>query len=388
MSTLIRSCGDALAWPRHPTVLQHALLAWLLTAGLLLTGVYLLASSYQPAWPDSAFAPRVPSWMQLAVLGAGTLALTGPFAWLMFRRQLSREYELEQLIVHHPDHLDLHFQPVYDMRTESCVGADCLLRLRSLKGRAIAPEHVLAILANEPHLQRLLTRKVLTKSMTYLAGWLRIDPLRFLSVNVNAADLEDRDLTAWLAHEMADIGIRPAQLHLDVRSPEDGTFSGTAALNAEAVRRAGVKLWLDGFRPGVDNLANLLGLPLDGVKLDRSVVEGLDRDDDSGFGDVQVFLSDAQALGLRVAAEGVSNAPALAALRTLKFRLQQGNLLAKPEPLSSFLSAESVALSPKMRRRIEAMSRWPYSSLPPLGAADRSTADTRPPDAGDFAPKH
>jgi EAL domain-containing protein (putative c-di-GMP-specific phosphodiesterase class I) len=108
-----------------------------------------------------------------------------------------------------------------------------------------------------------------------------------------------------------------------------------AAVLAE-LRGAGVRVSIDDFGTGYSSLMHLNRFPIDFLKIDRSFVEGLDRDPAAG-NIVTAVISMAHALGLPTIAEGVETGEQLYTLRRLGCDYAQGYLFARPQLLPETL---------------------------------------------------
>ena len=98
-----------------------------------------------------------------------------------------------------------------------------------------------------------------------------------------------------------------------------------------ALRELGVKLAIDDFGNGYSSLSYLKRFPVDVIKIDRSIVEGLGHNQgDSAI--VSATISLAHALGLEVIAEGMETGEAVAELRSLGCNFGQGDYWATPQP--------------------------------------------------------
>lgn len=349
----------------------HALAVWLGSAALLAAAAAAVGyGAWQLALQTGAWGQR--EWLWVGLVALGCLLLSSPLAWLLFQRERSREHELEQIIRHKPTQLRLQYQPVFDVRNYQCVGADALLRLYTDSGKLIPPDQVLSIFERHVGMTRVLTRKVLTLAMQDLFGWLRRDPKRYVSVNITATDLGDWELPMWLAHELAGVGVRPSQLRLELAWVAGGLDMRQADA-LEKLRRLGVAVWVDSYGADGATLVGLQGVAVDGVKLDRSWVEGLDRNDPEHMAMVCAAVDEVRSCGMQVAAEGVSSEPALAALRSLKVRFLQGYLLAKPCSAQQLIEVFEMGLGERVRERIGQMSRWPDSER--AGVSSLATLD-------------
>lgn len=154
-----------------------------------------------------------------------------------------------------------------------------------------------------------------------------------LRVAVNLSPVQFRD--AGLVHEMADTlartGLTPGRLEVEVT---EGVLIDDAARAIgvlSAVRALGVGVVLDDFGTGYSGLGYLRSFAFDKVKIDRSFVGGLGRDE-GATAIVRAVIGLGHALGLLVTAEGVETRAQLDALRALGCDRVQGYLLGRPAP--------------------------------------------------------
>ena len=111
----------------------------------------------------------------------------------------------------------------------------------------------------------------------------------------------------------------------------------------------GVHVALEGFGGGTSALEHLTRLPLDILKLDRSLITRIDRDPQSRAL-CESMIGIGRALGLDVVAEGVETPAQLAALRTFGCNFAQGFHIARPTPLTELIELlqDDAALWPKL----------------------------------------
>ncbi|MGH2676498.1 MAG: EAL domain-containing protein, partial [Actinomycetota bacterium] len=109
------------------------------------------------------------------------------------------------------------------------------------------------------------------------------------------------------------------------------------------LRAVGVRMSIDDFGTGFSSLLHLNRFPIDFLKVDRSFVEGLDRDPGAA-NIVTAVISMAHALGMPTIAEGVETAEQLYTLRRLGCDYAQGYLFARPQVLADVL--ELLATNP------------------------------------------
>jgi len=156
------------------------------------------------------------------------------------------------------------------------------------------------------------------------------DPVR-MSVNLSARQVARSDVAGCVERVLAATGLEPGLLDLEITEHAllgDSDHS-TAALRE--LKSLGVRLVLDDFGTGYSSLSHLRRFTIDALKIDRSFVDGADRDSDDGAV-VKAVLGMAGALGVDVTAEGVETSAQLSLLRDHGCRFVQGYLFAPPGP--------------------------------------------------------
>ena len=173
--------------------------------------------------------------------------------------------------------LVLYYQPKMDLTTGAVVGVEALARLRDEDGTVLAPGQFLPALDRSGELTA-LTAQVLDQAVAQAAGWLAAGIPLAVAINVPAPALVER-----FGEQVRDALVRhglPGEL-LYVEVTEESLLhdrrAGRAAI--EAVRALGVRVAVDDYGTGWSSLTYLRELPLDELKLDRSFISGMARDD-------------------------------------------------------------------------------------------------------------
>lgn len=229
--------------------------------------------------------------------------------------------------------IEVLFQPQYSCENEAVVGAEALVRWHYPEHGMLAGDRVFA-LAQQAGLAPDLARHVHVIAMQAAVRW--PDDVR-LSLNATAVDLADPDFPALLQACLAESGLSPARLTLEITEQAliDGLESAARMLCALTDR--GIAIALDDFGAGFCNFRYLKVLPLAALKLDRSMVEGIttDRRDLAVF---RAIMAMARALDLKVIAEGVETAAQRAAVCREGCDRWQGFLGAEPMSEDAFAS--------------------------------------------------
>jgi diguanylate cyclase (GGDEF)-like protein len=223
--------------------------------------------------------------------------------------------------------LTLQYQPIVELATPRVVGAEALVRWWR-GGEVVAPREFLGA-AEESGLIVPLGEWVLRQACAQGAAWQRASWEVGISVNLSARQITAPGFAARVAAIMAETGLPPGLLTLEVNErilvEEDGLIVDRLA----DLRRTGVRLAIDDFGIGYASLAYLRQLSLDIIKVDPSFVAGL-GDDDTLTLLTKTVVQVGRELGLQVIAEGIEQPRQLSALRGMGCDFGQGFLIARP----------------------------------------------------------
>ena len=198
----------------------------------------------------------------------------------------------------------LHYQPIMDLENGGVTGFEALVRWDH-PARGLVPPGDFIGLAEETGLIVALGDWVLREACDQVARWQTTshEPLN-LAVNLSAVQLRSPAIIGHVAAALADAGLPPHQLTLEVT--ETSLLRDTAAVREVliALKRIGVRLAIDDFGTGYSSFAHLQWLPIDVIKVDRSFVSVVgDGPQHAAF--ARAIVNVAHTLGLETVAEGV-----------------------------------------------------------------------------------
>ena len=230
------------------------------------------------------------------------------------------------------DELTLFYQPKVDCRTGAVAGVEALVRWRHPQQGLIPPDRFIP-LAEQTGLIRPLTRWVLNSAIGQARAWHDEGLLLSVAVNLSAHDLQDVELPGWLAALLAQWGVGPEWLKLELT--ESALMSDPAqALDVlTELCDLGVRIAIDDFGTGYSSLGYLKRLPAHEIKIDRSFVADMAAEErDRAI--VRSTIDLGHNLGLAAVAEGVEDQRTLDLLGGLGCDLAQGFYLSRPLPAS------------------------------------------------------
>lgn len=215
------------------------------------------------------------------------------------------------------EHAQLFFQPQISAADTKFIGVECLLREVLPDGRIDGPARLLAV-AEDAGETAELDWWVLQQAVIASRRW----PGLSLAINVSAAQFFDSRFPTRLADLLSACGASPSQIELELL--EGGLIQNfdKAVETIDALRGQGMTVSLDDFGTGYSSLSYLQRLPIDKLKLDKSMVEGVGQLKATAV--IQAVCALSRALGIKVLAEGVETAEQVAMLRTLGCHQYQG----------------------------------------------------------------
>ena len=227
----------------------------------------------------------------------------------------------------------LHYQPKMDVVTGQIKGLEALVRWQR-PGRGLVAPAAFIPLAEETGLIVPLGAWVLSEACAQAARWARTDlPAVTVSVNLSVRQCQP-ELLKTVAQALETAGLNPGQLELEITESFLAKDARELVAVLRELRTMGIKLSIDDFGSGYFSFTSLKDLPVDVLKIDRSLIQELE----TNAGDVAIvraIIVMAHTLGLRVVGEGVETTGQLAVLRELGCDQAQGYLLSKPQDAST-----------------------------------------------------
>ena len=275
--------------------------------------------------------------------------------------------ELEQELRHALERreLVLHYQPIVRLNTGEVAALEALVRWQHPTRGLLTPDTFVP-LAETTGLIVPIGAWVLMEACRQMRAWQLANPqltAQAINVNLSARQLCDPALVATVTRILGETGLAPDALRLEITEQVLTEELRAAADTLRALRELGVRLAIDDFGVGHSSLSYLRQLDADVLKIDRSFVRDLARDE--GSADiVRAVAWLAHRFGMQVTAEGVETAEQLASARAVGCDRAQGHLFAKPVPAGE--AGELLA------------RRWPEATLLP-SAPRESTQPTASP---------
>ena len=251
--------------------------------------------------------------------------------------QLELRAELDQALVR--EEFTLFYQPILDLSSDQTIGYEALLRWDHPERGLLLPGQFLEVLT-DTELETPVTRWILQRAcrdlQTFPAG---CNDETFVSVNLSPRQLVRPDLVDDVRFALADSGVEPSRLWLEITEQHILEVRHRSAL--EALQRLGCRIVLDDFGTGYSGLTYLQQLPVNVLKIDREFVARLATDRVS-TGIIAAVTDLAELLELTVVAEGVETRDQSEMLRAMGMQYVQGFLFARPAPAERWQAAAGI----------------------------------------------
>lgn len=255
------------------------------------------------------------------------------------------EHELRVALVR--NELELYYQPIVNLADESIAGFEALIRWNHPEKGLIPPDRFIPFAENS-ELIHIIGKWALATACRQLKEWNDDSGRQFkMSVNVSARQFRSEGFADIVKNALLASGLAPDRLKLELTESVLVHDHAEAARILHHLNALGVKIALDDFGTGYSNLSYLSRLPIDWLKIDKSFV-GRSHVDNNDMEIVRVIISLAEALGLKVIAEGIESEDQLKLLRSHGCDEGQGYLFARPTPAAKIppLLAMSVLRAP------------------------------------------
>jgi diguanylate cyclase (GGDEF)-like protein/PAS domain S-box-containing protein len=229
----------------------------------------------------------------------------------------------------------LHYQPQLDLAGGGIVGMEALLRWQHPELGTVPPQRFIG-LAEETGLIVPIGAWVLRMACTQAKAWhdKGLGQLR-IAVNLSARQFAQPDLVDSIARVLADTGLPPACLDIELTESLFVDDVAQAVDTLHQLKALGVALSIDDFGTGYSSFSYLRTFPIDVLKIDRSFVADIASDANEAAIVISIIAL-ARNLKLRVIAEGVESAAQLEFLRAHGCDEMQGYHFSRPVPAEQF----------------------------------------------------
>lgn len=258
--------------------------------------------------------------------------------WLMMETKLHNAIKL--------DKLELHYQPKINIKNDTLVGMEALLRWHDEDLGQVYPDTFIPF-AEECGLIGDIGVWVLDKATRQVKAWNeQYGTSLHVAVNISPMHLTQENFVASVQATIDEVGLRPQELEIEITEMTMLDYTEDLIQTITSLRELGIAISIDDFGTGYSSLSYLKKFPIDALKIDRAFVQDI-IPEPSGVAMTAAIISLAHALGLYVVAEGVEEPEELAVLERHGCEFVQGYYFSRPLPAAEF---EKLITQPILRK--------------------------------------
>ncbi|HZP75527.1 MAG TPA: EAL domain-containing protein [Pseudolabrys sp.] len=240
---------------------------------------------------------------------------------------------------------ELYYQPLVDIASGDVASFEALIRWNHPERGLVPPDSFISV-AEEIGLIVPLGDWVLRQACKDAAQW----PGNIgVAVNLSPVQFRSATLALSVVAAVGQSGLAPSRLELEITESVLLQDDQAVLDILHQVRELGVRTSMDDFGTGYSSLRYLRSFPFDKIKIDRSFIRELGKENNEGIAIIRAITKLGQSLGMITTAEGVETKEQLELLRAEGCTQAQGYLFSKPKPVS-----EVPAMLKKLRPRIRA----------------------------------
>jgi EAL domain-containing protein (putative c-di-GMP-specific phosphodiesterase class I) len=258
------------------------------------------------------------------------------FQRLSMETSLRRALDREEFV--------LHWQPIVDVRTGVTTAAEALIRWFHPEMGLVHPDEFIP-LAEETGLVVPIGEWVLQEACRRQRAWLAGGHDLRVALNISGLQVRGPGLEQSVARAIEESGADPRRVELELT---ENAFLQNAQESFETLSRLrslGLRISIDDFGTGYSSLSYLRRFPVDTLKVDRSLIRGVDHDPSSAAITAAIAAM-ARGLQVEALAEGVESEAQRDMLRRQGYQRMQGYLFGKPVPADEFTKVLQAMRAP------------------------------------------
>ncbi len=231
--------------------------------------------------------------------------------------------------------LEMVYQPIYDIRQGRFRSAEALARIKDTKYGMISP----ALFIPEAERSGLIIPlgKLILESVYRFISQMDMDRLglSYVEINLSVAQCLQQDLPATVARLQKQYGVNPRQVNFEITETMFDNLSEVMDRNLRELVNMGYSFSLDDYGIGYSNIRRLSKLPLEIIKIDKSLVDEMFTDDGQII--IRNTVRMMQDIHKELVVEGVETQDEMEALAAMSCDFIQGYYYSKPLSADAFV---------------------------------------------------
>lgn len=247
--------------------------------------------------------------------------------------ELRRKNQIIQILKEllHTSDFELYYQPIVSLDSGQYIYAESLMRIPNSPIGPIYPNEFIPI-AEETGLIIELTYLILEKVCKFVNNMLTAGiPIKAVHVNFSAIQFNDRDLVKKVLHIIEKNNTPFSAIKIEFTESAIAENAQTVTAFACEMKKRGILMGLDDFGTGYSNIATVIGIPFNTMKLDRSLISSA-MENEKSASVVKNLTRTFKDLNMTVIAEGVEDEAQNAMVKDCGIDQVQGYYYARPMP--------------------------------------------------------
>ena len=266
-----------------------------------------------------------PTLFAIVLFGLALLAVWIYASMRYFQHRVSLATELR--IAVKTQKITVVYQPIVDLTSNRCIGAEALARWQRNDGEMVSPDIFIPV-AEEAGLISDITLIVLKKILQELGEQLREKPDLSINLNLSSHDLESNSLAGDIAAELDNQKIPALAIKMEI-TERALINSDLARDKINYFRSLGHRVAIDDFGTGYSSLSYLQSFELDTLKIDKAFVDAIEAEAVTS-GVITHVIEMAKSLDLDMVAEGIESREQMEWLRNHGVDFGQGYFISRP----------------------------------------------------------
>ncbi len=252
--------------------------------------------------------------------------------------KIHRQIQIERIVQRAvaEDNFQIYYQPIYSTEKGRISSAEALIRLIDPEDGFISPNEFIPIAEKNGTIIQ-IGEIVFEKVFRFLQEHkLRQYGIDYIEINISVVQCMQAELTQSILELMAKYDIPTDMINLEITETAEIGLPKVFEKNLTALSDSGIKFSLDDFGTGYSNITVLMTLPLDIIKLDKSLIDLASRNQrEQDILNCAITL--VKKMGCKSVAEGVEEKKQMDMLRAMNIDYIQGYYISKPLPETQFI---------------------------------------------------
>ncbi len=251
---------------------------------------------------------------------------------------LRKRKQVENMVVDAMEHnrIEVHYQPIYNIKTGTFTAAEALVRIRLYDGKLVYPSNFIPIVEETGRIIP-LSDSIYKKALSFIKSY-RIDKLGVerIELNLSVKQGEGPVFVSRFLELIEKIDVEPTLLNLEITETSSLKSKENLLDTMNKLSEHGISFSLDDFGSGSSNLNYIIDMPVEIVKLDKHLTDEYFKNT-KAQSIVKAVIDMAHSMNIRIIAEGIEKEEEFKEMKSLGVDFIQGYYFSKPLPEHEFL---------------------------------------------------